>query len=404
MTIELSPADGVLGRLLQQPQPGVRRVSFDVDGEQVTFVVRSGRLTAVCTCGADGCEHYGAVLRVVGEEPADSSVSSRALVPVQALGGGPGPRERSAEALSAAFDELCLATVRAGVVAPDSPSITAALDQLVAAAPKPVPVGLARWIGRFHDALGFGDVGKVARLLDGAQRGAARLWEGKRAAGSFLGHPSWLAGGEGGLLEPMSELTLVEIAREWVRGLSRSAIERRYLIDLNTAEVFCEERRRGEFSASVGPCPRVVHVAFGEADGASLPRRARLLQYTVTPELNEAEWLRLGQLGETDVAALGAWYITSSERCPGLSEPFVLLAAPSLDPGSDGALRDRHGRALELRDDEDRPQADVVRALIGDAELVWICGRLQGWSRGLLLRPASLLVRAAGRPALRRVT
>ena len=399
MTIELAPEEGILGRLLAQPDLAVRRIAFDVGSEQVVFVLREGRMSAMCTCGVDGCEHFGVVLGLVGEAKTERSAAARTAAAVASLGSS----ERVAESLSGAFEELCLAVARTGVLDPDSPSVTAALEQLLAVAPKPLPTVLSRWAGRFRDALGFGDVGKVARLLDGACV-STRMWSGKDAGVNPFFPQAGLSPTGADLSESISEVTLIEVAREWVRGVSRGAIERRYLVELLSGEVFCEERARGEFRASVGPCPRGVYVAFGEVESATRPRRARLLQYTVTPALGDAQWRRLAELGETNLAALSALYVECSGRSPGFSEPFVLLSPKLLHFGTDSSLCDQDGHVLALRDDDDRPQEDVLRALSADGELVWVSGRLLGRSRGIVLRPTSLLVRVAGQLRLRRVT
>ena len=49
---------------------GVRRVTLDIGGEQVSLFTRQARLRALCTCGQDGCEHLlllGATQDVVVE-------------------------------------------------------------------------------------------------------------------------------------------------------------------------------------------------------------------------------------------------------------------------------------------------------------------------------------------------
>jgi hypothetical protein len=197
---------------------------------------------------------------------------------------------------------------------------------------------------------------------------------------------------------------LIEVGREWLAGFTRSAIERRYLIDLASAELYCEERRRGESDVSVGPCPRVVHVAFAEVETALSPPRARLLQYTVTPEPSPAQWQRLGELGERRIPTLITQYANAVRRCPGLAEPALLFAPSALSPAPLDSLRDETGARLSLRDDGDGTQAEAVRSLVGADEIVWVLGRLRGLASGFSLRPVSVLVRTAGGLALRRVT
>lgn len=401
--LEEEPGLSLVARLSRHGERGVRRVSIDVLGEQVTFTRRDAGVQAVCSCGAEGCEHYRVALRFFGDEPAAT------LLPA------PAPKARAssrpaalshddAEAVAEALEELCLATARAGTSAHDSPSIRAALDQLIASAPQPLPLCLLRFIGRFHDALAVGEAAGAARLLSGAQSWAEEVRRGDRSQGSLARRRAWLGSLEGEAPASLTDVTLVEVGREWLTGLTRSSLERRYLVDVSNGELYAEERRRGEQDISVGPCPRVVHVAFGELDTATEPPRARLLQYTVSPEPGEPHWERLAELGETRLPELLAHYADAAERCPGLAEPVVLFAPRELGQGSAGCLRDATGARLELRDDQDAPAADTLRELTAGGDLVWVAGRLKGKAAGLSLRPISLLVRKHGRVRLLRVT
>lgn len=391
----------LLARFAAQAERGLKRISCEVAGEQVTFTHREGRVQVLCTCAAHECEHYLVALGFLGEHVDLSSA--------------PAPRLRSslrpppldhnkAQVMAEAFEELCLATARAGVNMQDSPSIRAALDQLLASATQPASLSLSRFIGRFNSALATGEVGTVARLLAGVQSWAHDLKRGEHARETVARTRSWLGDNEGDALASLTDATLVELGREWLAGLTRSAIERRYLVDLVSGALFTEERRRGEQDISVGPCPRVVHVAFAELDTALSPPRARLLQYTVTHEPSEAQWQRLSELGEPSLPTLLSQYAQSARSCPSLSEPAVLFAPRELSAGPTGSLRDAHGTRLELRDDSDAPLADTVRALAAEGELVWVLGRLRGLLRGIVLRPTSLLVRVDGKLRLRRIT
>ena len=174
-----------------------------------------------------------------------------------------------------------------GVSTPDSPTIKQALVQLLAAAPKPVPLSLARWVGRFMGALSVGDA--ADRVAPAGRCDVVGRRAAPRRRASCAGTPSARvagpvdAGNSQAATDSLAEVTLLEVAREWITGLDRAAIERRYLVELVSGEVFTEERRRAEIEVSVGPCPRLAHVAFAELETAMRPRRARLLQYTITP-------------------------------------------------------------------------------------------------------------------------
>jgi hypothetical protein len=398
------PALALVARLSRHGERGVRRVSIDVLGEQVTFTRREAGVQAVCSCGVEGCEHYRAALRFFGDEPVATLLPAPA--PKQRASSRPAAPSRGgdAEALAEALEELCLATARAGTSAHDSPSIRAALDQLIASAPQPLPLCLLRFIGRFHDALEVGEVAGVARALAGAQRWAEEVRRGDRGEGALARRRAWLGSLEGEAPGSLTDVTLVEVGREWLSGLTRSSLERRYLVDVANGQLYAEERRRGEQDISVGPCPRVVHVAFGELDTATEPPRARLLQYTVSAELAEAHWERLAELGETRLPELLTRYADAARRCPGLAEPVVLFAPRELTDGSAGSLRDAMGSRLELRDDQEAPAADTLRELAAEGDLVWVAGRLKGGAAGLSLRPISLLVRKQSKVRLWRVT
>lgn len=397
----------VSARLLAHGERGVRRISIEVQAEQVTFSLRDGRVRALCTCGADTCEHQAAALALFRDEVGPAPVSVSMSAPREARTRSslrpPAHEATSALGLADALDELCLASARSGVGATDSVSIRAALEQ-VSHASDPPSLSLARFIGRFHAALAMGEVGKLARLLSGAQAFAAELRSGERSREAEARARAWLGANDAEPLASLTEVVLIEIGREWLAGLTRSAIERRYLVDASSGELYCEERRRGEHDISVGPCPRVVQVAFAELTTATEPPRAKLLQYTVSPEPSAAQWQRLAELGEPRVSALATQFAAATRRCPGLAEPCVLFAAAELTGGSLGALRDAGGARLELRDDADGVLVDALRALVGGDEIVWVMGRLRGLARGLSLRPVSVLVRGKSGVRLRRVT
>jgi hypothetical protein len=391
------------GRLARQGERGVRRVAIEIGGELVTFTRRDARVQAVCTCGGERCEHYTAALRFFGEDGANAALAPREAGKRSSLR-PPASQRNEARALADALSELCLATARAGTRAPDSPSLRAALEQLNAAAPEPLPIPLARFVGRFTHALASGEVGELARLLTGAQRFSDELLRADSSAEAKARARAWLGVREGEAPAALTDMVLMEIGREWLAGRVRSAIERRYLVDLATGELYCEERRRGDPDISVGPCPRVVQVAFAELETALSPGRARLLQYTVTPEPSALQWTRLAALGEAEVSVLAARFAEAERRCPGMAEPAALFVPRELVSGPSGSLRDSMGVRLALSDDSEAPLADTLRALSGDGDLLWILGRLRGLESGLTLRPISVLVRRGNGLSLRRVT
>jgi hypothetical protein len=392
--------DGVLSaRFAAHAEAGLKRVQLEIAGEQVVLFLRKGQLHGQCTCGAQPCDHLETALHFLGERPSlvPSDPRARSSLRPPAPAGGP-----DLAPVAEAFDELRLAVARAGSSAPDSPAIRDALEQLVQRAGTPVPLGLSRWIARLLEALALRETGQVARLLDGTRQLADDIVSGERGSAAQLRKRAWLGLSEGPVHDSLTDATLLEIARERLAGVSRVAIERRYLVDLSSGEIFKEERRVGDQEMSVGPCPRVVHVAFAEVESGALPRRVRLLQYTVSAQPSAEQWARIKDHALHNVRELSARFAAGQKAAPGLAEPFVLLAPRTLSSAPDARLRDANGDAVQLSDET--PAADALRAASADGELVWVAGRLLGLSRGLVMRPASALVRRADGLHLNRIT
>lgn len=136
-----SPNEALLARFLQHAESGLRRLNIELAGEQVTLFMRNGRLRESCTCGVERCEHIAVVLNFLVEGAAQSAPAE---VRVRSSMRPPAG-DALHVALADAFEELCVASARAGIEAPDSPSIKEALERLLAAAPAPTPLSLARW-------------------------------------------------------------------------------------------------------------------------------------------------------------------------------------------------------------------------------------------------------------------
>jgi hypothetical protein len=391
----MSDHEALLARFLQHADSGLRRMNLEIAGEQVTLFTRDGRLRELCTCGVERCEHVAVVLRFLAEGAAQASPNEvRVRSSVR-----PPPPEAEKVALAAAFEELCVACARAGIEARDSPSIKQALEQLLQAAPEPVPLSLARWIGRFRDALSFGELGELSRLLDGALNFAEQLRED--AFSALEQRRAWLDEADGG--DALSEVTLVEVAREWITGLDRASIERRYLIELVSGQVYSEERRRNEATVSVGPCPRLAQVAFAEVDSATRPPRAKLLQYTVSLQVPEAPWQRVVSLAETELGVLRERFAADLRASPALAEPFAIFAPAQIEIAAN-ALTDSRGERLALRSDPNLSGIDALLAATRGADVVCVLGRLLGRASGLLMKPLSVVVRSGDWLELRRVT
>ncbi len=411
MTAEHPAADPALARFLLHAEAGLRRVSCEVNGEQISFFVRQGKLRAQCTCGggaregaSEVCEHHKLAASLLGLD--GSSLASSADPSARASQRPSAPFVAPELVnLARALDELCLAMARTGLDAPDSPSIREALDAVLEHGPKPPSLTLSRWIGRISEALEVGEVGKVARLLDGAQRLVSEVSAGSSSPQSLANFRSWIGTADGESPNVLADSVLIEVGREWLTGTSRASLERRYMIDVHDGAVYSEERRRGDQNISVGPCPRVVHASYGELDDAVQPCRLRLLQYTVSPEPTQEQWQRLTEFACGSVSELASSYARIARRVPGTSEPFVLFSPAGQKLGSEPShVRDARGAGIGIVDDVDVPMLDALRAMAEADEVLWIGGRLTGLARGLALRPISMLLRREGRFSLRRVT
>lgn len=372
------------------PVPGdVRRATLEVsaDGrvELVTVTLQpDGSLLVAATDGTSDGPHVRAALRLLAGLAPEPSEDPRESLPP------PGPSEPARHPLGDALDELLLAVARHGVdAATNAASVTEALERLVEIVGKSPPAGIARFIGRFRLALGRRDVAAVARLLDGAARFAAQLREGstdteaRRARGTWLGRPNDPETPR----ETVYDRTLVEVGREWVAGLSRASLQRRYLVCTVTGEVFREERNRVELG-SVGSCPRLVLAGLVEIELGGNPRAMRLLQYAVSPRISSETWERLGELAVPSVEELRPRYRAAMKASPALAEPFALIATKAIDPGS-LVLDDGCGGKLPLRGGPSG--VDVrVRSMVESGALRWVAGRIDDLDGMLVMEPFAL--------------
>ncbi len=387
---------------------GVSRLSCEIGGEQITLFTRDNLLRALCTCGAERCEHYATAVRWLDVEQAplesipisthDPRVRS-SLRPATATGTDYG-------ALADGFDALLLAVVRSGVSAAGSPSVRDATDRLIAIAPSPMPLGLSRWLGRLHEGLQRADVGQTARVLEGARMFSDELRASHLTPQQVARRNAWLAPMPVGQrsVQPLESATLLEVAREWLSGVERGAIERRYLLDLEEGEIVREERARSESEISVGPCPRVLHVAFGEVEPFGAPRRVRLLQYTVSVRPTAQQWAQTEPFAKRLVRHVAEAYETAVSVCPALVEPFMLVVPRKVELSHKPMWLDAEGQRMSLAEDSAHPIAELLQQASERGRIMWIAGRLVGLAQGLVLKPVSLLIERADGPQLVRVS
>jgi len=406
------------------------RMTIDVAGasgpELVSLRMRGAELAWSCTCGLADCEHAQSALALLAEAPARvSSVppppgpaaatapvvpSARELIattPAEGLALGadrrtlPAPEPRSGfdrRALAESLDDVLVAVARSGVAAKRSASVGDALARLRRAAPVPLPLALDRWLGRLEQALASADADDVALLL----AGASSLVEDLRAPGSHAERETrlqaWLGAARSAHDGPrLTDRTLLEVAREQLAGATRASIERRHLIDVDSGQVYREERVQGGDPTSLGACPRLLTVWLATLEPGPPPARVHVLQYTATPAIDGEVWVKLAQHAQRDFAALAERYRAEIEPFPGSSEPFALVAPAKGQAISDDALFDDAGRALALSAPDGSHSLRALALETEHSELLWVCGRLYARRGELALRPAGAAVRRQGR-------
>lgn len=385
-----------------EPSGEVTRVTVDValDGksELVTLVLRDGEL-AWSTSGGEG--HVAAALRWLAgaPEPAPAvRVTPETEMPAQRVTWPPAEADHDAEAraararLAEALEDLVTVVVRAGAGGAESPSVAESLERLRREAPLPTPMGLARWLGRLKGALDARDVELVARLLDGAGQLAEDLRRDKPSAEVRRRVAGWMgsAGEIGAPVQRLSDRVLVEIAREQLPSSERGGIERRHLVDLQSGEVFREERTRTSPVASVGPCPRLVNVGLADVEDGAAPRRLRLLQYVVSLELGKEELERIEANAYRRFSALAERYRELVERQPGQAEPFAVVAPRSFEQNGGPLLRDDEGLPLPLARADDPAAVEVLARHCPTSGPRWVAGRLCDAGGVLMLVPCSV--------------
>ncbi|HMI91339.1 MAG TPA: hypothetical protein VK509_08245, partial [Polyangiales bacterium] len=195
----------------------------------------------------------------------------------------------------------------------------------------------------------------------------------------------------------LTDRTLLEIAREHLAGAARASIERRHLIDVDSGQVYREERVQGGDPTSLGACPRLLTVWLATLEPGPPPARVHVLQYTATPAIDAQVWERLAQHAQRDFAALAERYRTEIEPFPGTSEPFALVAPAKGHAVSNERLFDDAGRALALNAPDGSHSLNALALETEHSELLWVCGRLCARRGELALRPAGAAVRRQGR-------
>lgn len=363
--------------------------------ELVSLRLDAGRLQVVCTCARQGCAHVYAALQLVAATPADAeaprlAASGAEHTLVEARASQPLPALTRAVQLSEALADVVTAVVRAGVCSDRVASVRETLARVERVLPKPLPLGLLRWLGRIHEAIDAKDTALAAQALCAAALLSSDLRDPQPSAAAGARLASWFGGDTGLPVQRMSDRTLLEVAREWVNGSTRNQIERRYLIDLDSGESFREECARAESSSSIGSCPRLIGVSLAEVEGGCRPRRLRLLQYTTTPSVERTHWDNLAAWGQRDSEALLTAYRSALVDFGALAEPFALIAPCGLR--TEGALSlvcDR-GAPVPLIEEDEPGLLKRCQRLLSSQKAVWVAGRLLDRGGQLMLKPLAV--------------
>lgn len=395
----------------EAPVGSVERLALDVEvagaRELVSFAMRSGALSWSCSCGIAECSHAHVALGLLADRAAAAPIvqtGKHALVRT-----APADRrtvaytQQSAQAspslLSETLRDLVTAVVRSGLASGLSASIEEVLERLIAAAPVPLPLGISRFIGRLKKSIAERDADEAARVLHAASQLADDLASEAPQANTRARVLSWLGSlaHELPTAARMTDLRLVEIARELLSGVERAGVERRYMVDPTTGLFYREERAPSGQDASLGPCPRQLTELLALVEDTAPPRRVRLLQYAVTPVIDAETWEQLSQWALTDFGSLLGTYRENLTTFAGLCEPFAMVAPAGITSEAHASLSDGTGHLLPVLGPERAAVARCLRQLGEGGQLLWVAGRLldRGGSLGLL--PLSAVARRHGR-------
>jgi hypothetical protein len=379
------------------PGGSVRRLTMDieVDGqiEMVTLSLRDGELQCISSDGHDDGRHAVAALEfVAGLAQRDDSLSPGAEANIGRLSLDPPRQSDFADAL----DELLTAVTRVGIdKARYAPSVDAALECVVEVAAEPTPPGLGRFIGRLRQEVLSGQPRRAARILEGAARLAEALRVETPTDASEERVRAWLGTRPGfpPEVELLHDRTMIEVAREWLPGTKRASVERRYLIDLTAGAIYREDRP-SQATASLGPCPRQIHVGLAEVESGPSPQRIRVLQYEVRPEIPAESWSRLYQVARRSFAQLAETYRREVQVYPTLAEPFALIAPYRIELNDGFVAIDSEGHQLALERTERRGSVLALYDLLNQGlEPAWLAGRLTDSCTTLCISPFAFATR-----------
>lgn len=412
--VDVSPA-GLVQRV-------VIDVTIDDRTEMVTLSLRDGELSWSSSDGQRRGPHVMEALRLLAAgavalpkgirtSPGDiPGADARASLVGEDEGRASDPDQKTLrETLADNLVDVVTAITRVGVrEARESATVKENLERLAQSAGTPMPVGIARTLGMLQMGLSKLDVDGVARILEGACRLADDLRSPEPAEEARRRIVAWLgpAPGAASDVERISDRTLVEVGREYLTGMERAYVDRRYLFDIDSGEVFREERGRGSAFGSVGPSPRVIMVGLGEAAEGVAPRPMRLLQYAVSNRIPRDLSMRITDAARTDFKEIIDGYRESLDRFPGIAEPFVVVAPQKVESEPGAHAVDRAGVSLPLSkaDGIGRTQAFMDLLAEPGRRVDWISGRLVDAEGAPILVPCSVGFRDDDARRIRRLS
>ncbi len=372
----------------------VRRVFIEVEvaGSLETVIVslRDGALQCVSSDGRTDGPHVRAALAFLTSQ----ELGTESLHPPMSTAGAQAERQPDELELAEALDDLVTAVTRVGTRgARYAPSVDAALERVIDAAPKPTPPGLGRFIGRLQRELRSETPSHVARILEGGARLSGALREKPATIESKRRIDAWF--GEQGRgtyeIQPLCDRTMVEVGREWLSGVERASMERRYLVDVRTGAVYREDRPR-QAVASLGPCPRELRVGLAEVEVAGpAPRRIRVLQYEVEPDVRPETWEQIKLTATRSFSEVTEAYRHALGDEPALAEPFVVIRPYRIECNGGFKAFDSEGHQIVLDRAERRGAALAFYELLsGGIEPAWLAGRLTDTGATVCLTPFAL--------------
>ncbi len=373
----------------------VRRLTMDIEVEgrieMVTLNLRDDALQCVSTDGLTEGPHVLAALRfIAGTDARDDSSPPR---PIASIAAGRTPAQSPPNDLAEALDDLVIAVTRVGVdKAQYAPSVDAALERVIGIAPEPTPQGLGRFIGRLQQEIRSGELRRVARILDGASQVADALRTEPPTEDSARRLGAWLGARPGASpkVDLLFDRTMIEVGREWLSGTERASVERRYLVDIASGQVYREDRPRNA-AASLGPCPRQLHVGMGEVEPGPAPQRIRVLQYELQPDVPAESWGHVQQVASRRFAQVMEGYRRSVHSDPALAEPFALIAPYRIERNGIFKAFDADGHQMVLNRSERRGAVLAFYDLLSQGiEPSWVAGRLTDTGGTVCMTPFAL--------------